>query len=73
MPYEREAEIVLAMSREAERNCADVDPGSHDASRYADEAFRFRTEYERLIADAARHDGRMPPPWPSEDQPEAAS
>lgn len=69
MPYLREAEIVLAMWREVERELTAATPGSIDAETLQAEAARLRAEYLRLIEAAREHHRPEPPPLP--DGPEA--
>jgi hypothetical protein len=69
MPYAREAEIVLAMWRDIERQLKATDPGSDEEERLQADAARLRDEYRRLI-DAARAAQRpLPAPWPEEATP----
>jgi hypothetical protein len=64
VPYQREAEIVLAMWREVERDLGAAVPGSPDAEELQAEAVRLRDEYQRLIALAREHHRPEPPPMP---------
>ena len=64
MPYQREAEIVLAMWRDVERDLASAAPGSPDADALQVEAARLRVEYLRLIDAAREHHRPEPPPLP---------
>lgn len=64
MPYQREAEIVLAMWREVERELARATPGSIEAETLQAEASRLREEYLRLIEAAREHHRPEPPPLP---------
>lgn len=49
MPYQREAEIVLAMWRQVERLLRETPPESEDAARLIEEWALLRAEYNRLI------------------------
>ena len=63
MPYQREAEIVLAMWRDVDRRLRAAVDG--DRTELEAEAYRLRTDYHRLI-DAAREAQRQePPPFPA--------
>ena len=64
MPYQREAEAVLAMWREIERSLAKVDSGSHEAERLQTDAALLRDDYQRLIREAIAHDRPVPPAFP---------
>jgi hypothetical protein len=64
MPYQKEAEAVLAMWREIERSLAQVEPGSAEAERLQSDALLLRDEYQRLIREALAHDRPVPPAWP---------
>jgi hypothetical protein len=64
MPYRREAEIVLALWRDIERELAAALPGSPEAHAFQGDAARLRDEYQRLIAAAIEHDRPVPPPMP---------
>jgi hypothetical protein len=64
MPYQREAEIVLAMWRDVERDLANADSGSDLAEQLRAQASRLRDEYQRLIAEATDHDRPVPPEFP---------
>jgi hypothetical protein len=66
MPYAREAEIVLAMWREAERALAVAAPGSDEEEQLQAEAVRLRNEYQRLIEAARPANRPVPPPWPAD-------
>ena len=66
LPYQRQAEIVLAKWREVERALALVERGSEEEEELEAEAHGLRDEYARLI-DAARQGKRpVPPPFPDE-------
>jgi hypothetical protein len=62
MPYQREAEIVLAMLREIERRLESTEAGSPEAEALQDEIHRLRDEYRRLIDEARAHHRPEPPP-----------
>jgi hypothetical protein len=64
MPYQREAEIVLALWRDVERELASAPPGSHRAEELEADAARLRDEYQRLIQAAREHHRPEPPPLP---------
>jgi hypothetical protein len=64
MPYAKEAEVVLAMWREIERNLAKAEPGSVEAERLESDAALLRGEYQRLIELAREHHRDEPPPFP---------
>jgi hypothetical protein len=64
MPYQREAEVVLAMWREIERSLAEAAEGSPEAEHLMSEATRLRDEYQRLISEAVAHHRPEPPPFP---------
>ncbi len=64
MPYRREAEVVLAMWREVERDLVRATPGSQEAEALQADAIRLREEYQRLIGEARKHHRDEPPPWP---------
>ena len=70
MPYQREAEAVLAMWREIERSLADAEPGSPEVERLQSDAMLLRDEYQRLIREAIAHERPVPPPFP---EPEGAA
>jgi hypothetical protein len=64
LPYQREAEIVLAMWREVERDLGTAPVGSPEAEDLQAEAARLRDEYQRLIALAREFHRPEPPPMP---------
>jgi hypothetical protein len=53
VPYQRDAELVMAMWRDIERELEAAEIGSPEAEHLQLEAARLRDEYRRLI-DAAR-------------------
>ena len=62
MPYQREAEVVLAAWREAERDLAKAIPGSPEEEALVSDIARMRAEYVRLIRAArAAHRPETPP------------
>jgi hypothetical protein len=61
MPYRRQAEIVLARWRDAERKLASAIPGTPDEVALTVEIARYRAEYQDLI-EAARLAHRPEPP-----------
>ena len=64
MPYQKEAEAVLAMWREVERSLAQAEPGSPEAERLQTDAVVLRDEYQRLIREAEAQNRSVPPPFP---------
>jgi len=64
VPYQREAEIVLAMWRDVERELEAAEAGSPEAEHLQAEAARLRDEYRRLIDAAREHHRPVPPPFP---------
>ncbi|MFL5708272.1 MAG: hypothetical protein ACJ77Y_04675 [Chloroflexota bacterium] len=64
MPYQREAEAVLAMWREIERSLAAATPGSAEEERLRSDAALLRDEYQRLVEQARLHHRAEPPPFP---------
>jgi hypothetical protein len=70
MPYQKEAEAVLAMWREVERSLAQAEPGSSEAERLQTDAVLLRDEHQRLIREyrptigRSRQPGRSPKPVP---------
>jgi hypothetical protein len=66
MPYQREAEIVLAAWREADKVVASTEPGTNEYEDALADYIRCRDEYQRLIAEAVRHDRPEPPPPPKD-------
>jgi hypothetical protein len=64
VPYQREAEIVLAAWRDAERKLARVVAGSDDEEELIADLARLRDEYQRLIRAAREHHRPEPPPFP---------
>ncbi len=65
MPYQREAEVVLDLWREVERELAAAIPGSDEAETLQTEVMRLRDEYQRLIDLARAHHRPEPPPLPT--------
>ena len=61
MPYQREAEIVLAEWRDAERKLAAAVPGTPDEVALTVDIARYRAEY-RDLTEAARVAHRPEPP-----------
>ena len=66
MPYQREAEIVLAAWREAEQTLASTEIGSAEHEAALADFLRCREEYQRLMIEAARHHRPEPPPPPAD-------
>ena len=64
MPYQREAEAVLAMWREVERSLTTAEPGTPEEERLRADAALMRDEYQRLIEQAREHHRDVPPPFP---------
>ena len=67
MPYQREAEAVLAMWREIERSLAEAQAGSPEAERLQSDAALLRDEYQRLVSEATAHERPVPPAFPQPD------
>lgn len=67
MPYKREAEAVLAMWREVERDLDATPPNSDERARLTDEWARLRAEYQRLTELAQEHHRPGPAPWPERE------
>ena len=67
MPYQREAEIVLAMWRGIEGQLKGAPEGSEEEEYLRGEAARFRDEYQRLIREAQAHQRPVPPAFPEPD------
>jgi hypothetical protein len=70
VPYQRQAEGLLATWREVERSLAEAEPGSPEAERLQSDAALLRDEYQRLIQEATANDRPAPPPFP---EPEGAT
>ena len=66
MPYQREAEIVLAMWRDIQRDMDSTANGSPEWERLQGESWRLRAEHKRLTDLAREHRRPLPPPLPSE-------
>jgi hypothetical protein len=64
VPYQREAEIVLAAWRDVERELKDTPEDSPAAEYLHGEVRRLRDEYRRLIDAAREHHRPEPPPIP---------
>ena len=62
MPYQREAQVVLAAWREAERDLERAAPGSPEEESLNADIERMRTEYRRLIVLAREAHRPEPPP-----------
>ena len=62
MPYQREAQVVLAAWREAERELEHAAPGSPEQESLIADIERMRTEYRRLIVLAREAHRPEPPP-----------
>jgi hypothetical protein len=60
VPYQREAEALLALWREIERSLVEAEPGSAEAELLQADAALMRDEYQRLIAEAVAHDRPVP-------------
>lgn len=71
MPYQREAEVVLAAWREAERKLADAASGSADEEEIVADLARMRDEYQRLIQRAREAHRPEPPPFPADEDDQA--
>ncbi|MEO8230475.1 MAG: hypothetical protein ABI628_12040 [Chloroflexota bacterium] len=66
MPYQREAEVVLATWREAERAMAASEPGSPEWQDADAVSGRCRAEYQRLLILAQNNDRPSPRPIPED-------
>jgi hypothetical protein len=64
VPYQRQAEVVLASLRGVERELESTAPGSPEAAFLHQSAARLRTEYQRLIEEAREYGLPEPPPLP---------
>jgi hypothetical protein len=65
MPYQREAEIVLAAWRAVERDLQAVPADSDEAERLQADSLRLRDEYQRLIQAAREHHRPERPAFPA--------
>jgi hypothetical protein len=66
VPYRREAEVVLAVWREAERVLLTADAGDREYVDARATSVRCGVEYHRLILEAASHGCPHPPRVPSD-------
>lgn len=66
MPYQREAEVVLATWREAERTIAASEPGTPEWLDADAVCGRCRAEYQRLMILAQSNDRPSPRPIPED-------
>jgi hypothetical protein len=66
VPYQREAEVVLATWREAERTMASAKSGSPEWLEADAVCGRCRAEYQRLVALAQLNDRPGPQPIPAD-------
>ncbi len=66
MPYQREAEVVLATWREAERTMSAAEPGSPAWLEADAVCGRCRAEYQRLMILAQSNDRPTPRPIPED-------
>lgn len=66
MPYRREAEVVLAAWREADKALSTAQLGSEAYEQARTDFDRCREEYRRLIAEAVRHDRPLPAEPPAD-------
>jgi hypothetical protein len=66
VPYQREAEAVLATWREAERTMAAVESGSPEWHEADAVCGRCRAEYQRLVTLARLNDRPGPQPIPED-------
>jgi hypothetical protein len=66
LPYQREAEVVLAIWRDLERRLEDLEDGTPEAEEIQADVLRLRNEYRRLIDEALAHHRPVPPPFPEE-------
>ena len=63
VPYQREAEEILAHWREAERDLVAAPKDSLESEALQDEIGRLRDEYKQLVEEArARANTELPPP-----------
>lgn len=67
MPYRREAERLLSLWREAERDLEAVEPGTREAEALQAEAAQLRHRYQLLIDGARGASLPEPPPFPAVD------
>jgi hypothetical protein len=66
VPYQRQAEVVLASLRGVERELESSEPHSPEAEFLHLTAARLRNEYQELIEQARVHGRQEPPPLPEE-------
>ncbi len=66
MPYRQEAEAVLAMWRQVERDLEAADPFSDEAVRLVADSARLKHEYHRLIGLARKFRRPEPDGWPAD-------
>lgn len=64
MPYRQEAETVLAMWRDVERQLSDLSPESERADQLIEQWALLRAEHLRLTDAARAHHRPEPEPWP---------
>ena len=69
MPFAREAEIVLAMWRDAERRLVELALSGPEAEQLQAEINLLRDEYQRLVELAREHHRVEPPPLPGRFDP----
>jgi hypothetical protein len=63
MPFAREAEVVLAMWRDAERRLGELPTESPEREALESEIKLLRDEYQRLVELAQEHHREEPPPF----------
>jgi hypothetical protein len=66
VPYQRQAEVVLASLRGVERELESSEPKTPEAEFLRSTAARLRNEYQRLVEQARENDRPEPPPLPEE-------
>jgi hypothetical protein len=66
MPYRREAEVVLAAWREADKVLSTAEPGGEAYEQARADFDRCREEYRRLTAEAIRTHRPLPATPPDE-------
>jgi hypothetical protein len=67
MPYQKEAETVVAMWRDVERKLRDVPPESDEAAHLTAQWALLRAEHMRLTEIARENDRPAPEPWPERE------
>jgi hypothetical protein len=67
VPYRREAETLLSLWRQVERDLETVEPGTREAEALQAEAAQLRHKYQLLIDGARDASLPEPPPFPAFD------